>query len=503
MKPARSFPPGRCPVVVVRLEPKATKNGSGHYLEIALAGVGNAHRGMTHVERLNLNHEDPSVVQMAHHRLHAYAAAVGIDLSGGIANIASLVGRPLVVTMEPRRDNPAQTQVVRVERPDQLVAIACDEDEAHTREMEDRPKPRAPDELVIRRVSDVAAVPLRWLWPQRLALGKLSILAGDPGLGKSQLTAFLAATVTNGGEWPNSEGRAEQGDVIMLSCEDDLADTIRPRLEAAQANLDLVHVVEAIAMGTGRRRSFTLEDDLNRLENALQQLGGRARLVIVDPITAYLGKTDSHRTSDVRAALAPLQDLAGRYGVSVVAVSHTPKSGGNGKAVNAVTGSQAFVAAARSTWIVMKDKDDPDRRLMLEAKNNLGRAKGLAFRISTRAVQVGWETAFAPFVLFDSGEVEISADEALKIDEDAGHKGLGRNKKDIAKAFLHAELTNGPVEVVALTQRAEAHGITYRTLKRAADDLGIITRKDSMTGGWVWGYVRDPQELSLLTPSSS
>ena len=130
-------------------------------------------------------------------------------------------------------------------------------------------KPPAPknastfgDRAVMRRVSDVAAEPVHWLWPSRVAIGKLTIIAGDPGLGKSQLTAFMAAKVTTGAAWPNQDGISPIGNVIMLSCEDDIADTIRPRLEAAGAALDRVHVIEAVRTGGGQMRGFSLTQDL-------------------------------------------------------------------------------------------------------------------------------------------------------------------------------------------------------------------------------------------------
>lgn len=111
----------------------------------------------------------------------------------------------------------------------------------------------------------------------------------------------------------------------MLSCEDDIADTIRPRLEAADADLCRVHVIEAIKTSDGNTRGFSITEDLTHLERTLQEVGN-VRLVIVDPITAYLGGTDTHRTADVRAALAPLQQLAARFAVAVIAVSHLNKN---------------------------------------------------------------------------------------------------------------------------------------------------------------------------------
>jgi len=135
-------------------------------------------------------------------------------------------------------------------------------------------------------------------------------------------------------------------------------DTIRPRLEAIGADLKQVHVIEAVRTGEAQSRGFSITADLAKLEAAVRAIPG-VRLVTVDPITAYLGGTDTRRTSDVRAALGPLQGLAAQYGVAVVAVSHLNKAAGGGKSVNAVTGSGAFVCRCKS---VISCHERPSRR---------------------------------------------------------------------------------------------------------------------------------------------
>jgi len=131
-------------------------------------------------------------------------------------------------------------------------------------------------------------------------------------LGKSQITCAIAAAITNGGPWPNNEGHATQGSVLMLSAEDDVADTIRPRLEAAGADVSRVHMLEAVRTNEGGRRGLDLSRDIAQLEKALAQVPD-TQAIIIDPLSAYMGKIDSHRATDVRfGVLAPLQDLAQR-----------------------------------------------------------------------------------------------------------------------------------------------------------------------------------------------
>lgn len=337
-------------------------------------------------------------------------------------------------------------------------------------------------QIVLTRVSDVAAKPVTWLWSPYLAVGKVTILAGHPGLGKSQLTAFVAAKVTIGSPLPNSAHPTPSGSVIMLSCEDDIADTIRPRLEAVCADLAKVHILEAVRDKKGERRLFSLKQDMARLEEAINRVTD-VRLVIVDPVTAYLDGTDTHKTSDVRAALAPLQEFAMRRGVAILAVSHLNKNGGGGDAVNAVTGSGAFVAAARGAFLVAKDPEDPQRRLLLEIKNNLGRTEGLAFRIKEACLPSGIN---APFVEFEEGTVEITADEAL---QRSGGEERPKSAVDAAMTFLIDRLRHGPRLQKDLMDEGEAEGHSVKTIRRAKDKLGIVTTKQTgKDGGWRWAH---------------
>lgn len=267
--------------------------------------------------------------------------------------------------------------------------------------------------VIFRRLSDVQAQPIRWLWPGRFARGKVSMIAGNPGLGKSQVTASLAAIVTTAGCWPVDAARCEAGSVVFLSAEDDAADTIKPRLLAAGADTGRCYTLDAVtdrdADGVARIRSFNLQGDLDRLAALLECIGDVA-LVVIDPISAYLGGTDSHKNAEVRAVLAPLAELAARHCVAVICVSHLNKAGGN-EAVMRVTGSLGFVAAARAAYIVARDKDDPHRRLFLPIKNNIGNDQaGLAFKVESFELDDDIQTSR---VMWDAEPVTVTADEAM------------------------------------------------------------------------------------------
>ncbi|MGH8470733.1 MAG: AAA family ATPase [Gammaproteobacteria bacterium] len=217
------------------------------------------------------------------------------------------------------------------------------------------PGEAAADTLAYRRVSDIEAKPIRWLWPGRIARGKVTVLAGHPGLGKGQAAVSLAAVVTTGGIWPVDRTLCERGSVIILSAEDDPADTIRPRLEAAGADLNRCWIAGAVHEpskdGDPVARSFNLAKDIERLGDLARRLGDAA-LIDIDPITAYLGGIDSHKNADVRGL--PLAAMAAERDAAIVCVSHLTKAGGT-EALLRVMGSLGFVAAARSAYLIAKD----------------------------------------------------------------------------------------------------------------------------------------------------
>ena len=265
----------------------------------------------------------------------------------------------------------------------------------------------------------------------------------------------------------------------MLSAEDAVGDTIRPRLEAAGADLNLVEVLEAIHdEKNGAKRSFNLKDDLDKLETAIADYGDVV-LVTLDPITSYLGRgVDSHQTADVRAVLEPLASFSERTGVAVLAVSHPPKAP-QAKAINSITGSLAFVAAARVVLLVVADPDDDDRSLLLPVKNNLsGAAEGMGYRLVQRPITGG---IIASHVHWDTEPVDISASEALR----ASHAGAA-TKLEEAKTFLREQLSGGPASPDAIITKGATVGLSEKTLRRAKRSVGIVAKKDGFSAGWTW-----------------
>lgn len=327
--------------------------------------------------------------------------------------------------------------------------------------------------LTLVKASDIEPRRIWWLWKPVLAIGKLSIIAGDPGVAKSHVAISIAATVSSGGSWPASSQNARTGNVIIISAEDDPADTILPRLLAAGADLEKVYILCAARDDSGGRL-FDLNHDVHQLEKQLEAIGG-AHLIIIDPITAYLGKADANNNGDVRGILARLAQLAERHNTCILGVSHLNKDAGK-KAAYRITGSLGFSAAARTVYLIDKDGGDPNRRIMAPIKNNVSKDNvGFAFAVDSVTLENGIETSH---VKFEDTLHTATADEVL-IEKSDGGEAL-----QVAKDFLEAMLKDGPLEASEIKREAENVGICERTLHRAKRKLGV----DSCRRGkkWYW-----------------
>ena len=324
---------------------------------------------------------------------------------------------------------------------------------------------------IMRRASDIEPEEIDWLWPGRIPIGKVTVIAGDPGMGKSFVTIDLIARASAGWALPGtgSPYRRRVG-VVLFNAEDDAADTIRPRLDAAEADNDRVTILEGVRNADGTAKGFTL-DDLDVLEQAIDATPDCA-LVVIDPLGAVYGETNSHKDSDVRALMAPLVTLAAQKKVAIVLIAHLNKAQGR-RASHRLTGSMAVVAAARMGWLVAEDPSDPDRRLMVNIKANITQGStGLAFTVTGSPATIEWEET----------PIEMSADELLASGSDEG----ARSEIEEAKAFLQEELAGGPRAVQEIERAAKEAMIAPATLKRAKKQLAIESKKTGMDGGWEW-----------------
>jgi putative DNA primase/helicase len=225
---------------------------------------------------------------------------------------------------------------------------------------------------------------------------------------------------------------------------------------------------------SGKPRGFNL-GDIIPLAGLLDDIDD-CLLIVIDPISAYLAGTDSHKNSDIRALLTPLSQMAASRGVAIIAVSHLNKSQA-GNALGRVTGSLAFVAAARAAYIVARDQDDQSKRLLLPIKNNLGNDRtGLSYRIA--------EENGIPYILWDREPVTISADDALA---PVAANDTQRAAKASAGEFLLQVLDTTPVKVTEIKTQAKAAGLSWITVRRAKDSLGVKSKKQvGVNGEWLW-----------------
>jgi putative DNA primase/helicase len=327
-------------------------------------------------------------------------------------------------------------------------------------------------DLEVRRASHITPGTVRWLWRYRLAYGKLNILGGAPGLGKSYLTTTIAAAVSTGRPLPGDpRAGTKPGSTLILSYEDDPEDTLRPRLDLAGADLDRVHVVEGVREA-GRRRAFG-PDDVSLLGRYAEQLGDVA-LVVVDPVSAFVGAgIDEHRGNEIRSALEDLRVLAQHHGFAVILVMHTRKAGAD-TALNRLAGSQAYGALVRSALMVAPIADDDQGRCVLaHVKHNLA-AKQAALAYTVGEQGVSWH-----------GEIDVDEHEVAGNGEDDRRTG-----RDEAVAFLRDLLADGPVPAKQGKTEADEAGIASRTLDRARKTLGVVAKRSD--GTWSWSLPTTP-----------
>jgi putative DNA primase/helicase len=341
-------------------------------------------------------------------------------------------------------------------------------------------------------LADVQPQKVPWLWYGRIPLGRLTLLVGRPGCGKSLVTCDLAARVSTHAHWPDPGfDRAPLGDTLLICAEDDPADTIRPRLDAAGANCRRVHLLKAAKTlsDDGNERSVAFDlSNVDLIRDALDRLPD-CKLVVVDPIGSYLGgQVDAHRDNEVRSVLAPLAALAVERGGAVVVVCHTRKALAS-FADDMALGSRAFVGLARSVLHLMADPDDEKRKLLLPGKCNLSAPPpGLAFRIVGDPGRLEWEPD--PLEGFRADDV-VAPRESQET-----KRGPEPTTRDAASEWLADLLKDGPMPVVDIREQAKAADLSWRTIRRAQESLGIVPRKKAFGGGWEWGLPEGGQHIA-------
>jgi len=326
--------------------------------------------------------------------------------------------------------------------------------------------------------SCILPVSVRWLWRGYLAHGKITMIAGAPGTGKSSIAIEIAATVTTGGTMPDGEP-IESGDVLMWSGEDDVADTLLPRFLAAGGNPSRIHFVDATLDESGQRLPFDPARDLSRLVESVRRLD-RLSLIILDPIVSAVAG-DSHKNTEARRGLQPVVDLAVATGAAVLGVTHFAKSSAGRDPQERVNGSIAFAALPRVVLATVKPADPDAPRRLVRAKSNLGPDHG-GFEYSLYQAPVPGHDFGAQRVQWGQ-PLEGSARELMQVEEPDD----GVDAADAAADFLRDMLADGPVLTNELKVAAAANGHSWRTVERAKKDLGVDARKKGFEDGkWRW-----------------
>jgi DNA repair protein RadA/Sms len=320
-------------------------------------------------------------------------------------------------------------------------------------------------ELKLIHMEDVVSKEVEWLWYPYIPYGKITIVEGDPGEGKTTLVLKLAAAMSRGLPLPCDDDREREPiHIIYQTAEDGIDDTIKPRLEKAGADCSMIRVIDET------EKELSMTDD--RLEQAIVETG--ARLVILDPIQAYIGaKIDMHRANEIRPVLKHLGMIAEKYNCAIVLIGHMNKAAGS-KSTYRGLGSIDIQATARSVLLVARLRDKSNIRIMAHDKSSL----------APTGDSIGFE------MTEDSGMIciepyDITIDELL-----SGNEGRGKKKLDIAENFIK-EYFGSSKEIISndILQEAARRGIKRNTLLSAKKKLGITSGKGKAEDGtsyWTW-----------------
>lgn len=345
------------------------------------------------------------------------------------------------------------------------------------------------------KASTIKAVPIRWLWPGWLARGKLHILAGAGGTGKTTLLIGLIATITTGGRWPDGSLSSEPGNALIWSSEDDPSDTLVPRLIAAGADMGRVYIIQGRINANGESDPFDPGNDIGLLRDTVREIGGIS-LLMLDPVVSAV-KGDMHKANDVRRGLQGVVDFAEQNLCAVVGISHFAKGGAGSSPADRVIGSQAFSALARTVMVAAK-QEDSDTRVLARAKSNIGTDEGgVSYTIEPYTIDEGIE---ATRVLWGD-LIQGSAREILG-DVEGQDDGMRLDDSDDPAEALRRILSKGPLPGKEAKSLMVGNGYTQKQIRTARERLSITTDRSGFGGDTVvtWSL---PQAEGAYAPFPS
>lgn len=337
------------------------------------------------------------------------------------------------------------------------------------------------DHMLLETMDTARQYPVEWLWPGCIAANKVTILVGDPGVGKTLVALDIAARVSTGRPWPGEPPTTyhrEPGNVLLLSELDDLDDTLRPRLEALDADMKRIIVLREFvrrANGNSDVVSFSVGGNLKMLQQAIDRVRN-CRLVIIDPLSAYVDSQCTRR--DLNAVLQDLLKLAVDNDLAVLVVSHFSRGhllfhGGS-------HANSRFCASARTVWQIVGDANYRQRRVMLPIKNNVGSDwLGQGFRIEMATDRL------APRVVWEDEPFEVKVERSNFKEATPSLPNGYEVRRRAVNEWLRGQLLAGERFTQDVLAEATLAKIGQRSLRRALREVGAITRKAS-TGMWVW-----------------
>lgn len=338
--------------------------------------------------------------------------------------------------------------------------------------------------LRVRKVSDIESKPIDWFWPQRFSCGALTIITGMPGATKSTVVMDIAARISNGEPWPDGSGKAPRGGVILFGAEDDPEKVVRPRLEAAQADLEMIRFVDGAEEGQQDWLSpITIDRDLELVREQLDAFP-ECRAIVFDPLSQYV-ECQENSNSETRAVLMPLVQLAQERNVAVIAMMHLNKKS-DAMMIQRIAGASSYGQIARHIIFIGDDPDDTTggeerRRAMIVAKNSYGRINcGQLYRIAT-------SRDGSPRVEWERGTVEMDAERLNP--KPAGVSKEYQDQRAEAVESLRELLADGCRTAAEVHQRMEDMGYGRRQVDFAARTLNVSKKQDRQEGRgrtWMW-----------------
>ena len=356
---------------------------------------------------------------------------------------------------------------------------------------------------VLQKASELRPKSISWIWNGWIAGGKFHLLGGVAGTGKTTISLALVSSITTGGSFPDGSN-APKGNVVMWTGEDDVCDTLTPRLMAMGADLDRVHFIQGMKTGA-EERPFEPGSDFPYLQDAIERIGD-VKVLIIDPIVSVV-RGDSHKNAEVRKDLTPLVQMAERMGFAIIGITHFSKGTSGREPIERITGSLAFGAVARVVLVASKTKnqDGEDTRIFLRAKSNIGVDEGgFEYALESVITGNGIETSRVHWGSLIEGSARELLDDAEEDSSGGGIKGCMSLITDL--------LAYGEVSAAQMESDCKGAGYSVATMRRAKRQLGIESQKRGMgsKGVWMWmppskmlNNVKDAhtQEVSTLDKS--